>query len=65
MVFAREMDVYKRDIFVSRIRPSHVFNSTFWDLASELLIDAIRVREGPFQQFCHIFGPFLTQMGLQ
>jgi len=69
MAFTCEMAVYKRhdrhDIFVPRIRPRRVFNSTFGDLSSELLIDSIQVREGPFQQFCHIFGPFLSYMGQQ
>jgi len=69
MAFTREMAVHKRqnrhDIFISRIHPWHILNSTFWDLSSEPLFAWIRVREGPFQQFCNFSGPFLSYMGPQ
>jgi len=68
MAVTLEMAVYKgqnrHGILISRIGPWNVFMSTFWDLSSEPLIDSIRVREGPFQQFV-IFSAHLTYMGPQ
>ena len=69
LLVTREMAVYPRpnrhDIFIFRIRPCHVFNSTFGDLWPGILIDSIRARKGPFQSICCVLGPFLNQLGPQ
>jgi len=37
-----------KETWHARIRPCHVFNSTFWDLSLELCINSIRARQGSF-----------------
>jgi len=64
----REMAVYtrpnRRDRSISRMRPCHVFNSTFGDLSPELLIFWSIWSELETVPSC-VLRSFLTQMGPQ